>query len=106
MLGRKKRGWKRNEREEADEEFDSFTTSKGEYGSRVESGGDSERKKEEKMVVQGRGRERERERDLGAEHAGENEKRRENGRAEQTDRVSFSVGGFYFDSRLCEPISM
>lgn len=27
------------------EEFDSFTTSKGEYGSRVESGGDSEREK-------------------------------------------------------------
>ena len=36
------------------------------------------------MVVQGRGRERERERerDLGGEHAGENEKRRGNGRAE------------------------
>ena len=45
------------------EEFDSFTTSKGEYGSRVESGGDSEREKEEKMVVQGRGREGERERE-------------------------------------------
>lgn len=50
---------KRIEREEVDEEFDSFTTSKGEYGSRVESGGDSEREKEEKMMVQGRRRERE-----------------------------------------------